>query len=208
MVFRRVTSIMTDDINGFSKNNIWREVSLQRPGEDFKLWVPSEGEILKSNNIDIGDREDSAVFVSTHQYFPETIDIIGLKPKAQIDKLVVKFTLEESAYCINDSLVEMDANPYSEFGRTFVPVRYLAEALGVSDIGWDEQSGTVTLSKGERRVEMVVANNIMITPEGHVEMDVDPQVREGRVYLPARYVAEAFGFYASWEEDTRTVIIQ
>ena len=44
--------------------------------------------------------------------------------------------------------IEMDTSAFIDAteGRTYVPIRYLAEALGY-DVGWDETTQTVTLDK-------------------------------------------------------------
>jgi hypothetical protein len=39
-------------------------------------------------------------------------------------------------------------------------------------------------------------------------MDVAPMIRDGRTYLPARYVAEAFGCTVTWDPVGRTVTIE
>lgn len=41
-----------------------------------------------------------------------------------------------------------------------------------------------------------------------VAMDVDPVIIDGRVMVPARFVAEALGATVSWDPDGRRVVIQ
>ncbi|MEW6447172.1 MAG: copper amine oxidase N-terminal domain-containing protein [Bacillota bacterium] len=109
----------------------------------------------------------------------------------------------------------MDAAPFIENGRTYVPVRYLALALGVAekDIGWDAKTQTVTLVMGERAVSLKIGS-AFITVEGGVyansaakQMDVAPVIKKGRTYLPARWVAEAFGYAVSWDPGTKTMLV-
>lgn len=38
-------------------------------------------------------------------------------------------------------------------------------------------------------------------------MDVAPLIKNGRTYLPARYVAEAFGYTVHWNPSDQTVAI-
>ena len=47
---------------------------------------------------------------------------------------------------ISDSMVQLDAPPYIEMGRTMVPVRFVAETLG-ADVTWQEKSRTVIITK-------------------------------------------------------------
>ena len=40
------------------------------------------------------------------------------------------------------------------------------------------------------------------------EIDTKPVIKDGRTYLPARYIAEAFGYSVGWNSATQTVTIQ
>lgn len=109
----------------------------------------------------------------------------------------------------------MDARPFLKDGRTFVPVRFLSNALGVEDknILWDDPTKKVTLSAWNR-VEMTVGSPaIAVTSAGVGQpdlkiIDVAPLLKneEGRTYLPARYVAEALGYDVEWDERSQTVM--
>jgi hypothetical protein len=57
--------------------------------------------------------------------------------------------------------IEMDTTAKIEDGRTMVPVRYIAEALG-GTATWDETTQTVTLVVGEKTITMVIGENILI----------------------------------------------
>jgi hypothetical protein len=105
----------------------------------------------------------------------------------------------------------------------FVPVRYLGQALGV-DVGWngDPNDQTVQLNdnrtftdKGGLQVTLTIGSRT-ITSQGSTTlgalitktMDVATLIKNGRTYLPARYVAEAFGYTLAWDAADRTVTIR
>lgn len=102
-------------------------------------------------------------------------------------------------------LTETDAAPFIASGRTFVPVRYLANAIGVNDILWDQATGTVTLSHAGKEVRLVIGDKLLWDSGVAQAIDVAPVVRQGRTYLPARYVATAFGWQVLWDEANRAV---
>lgn len=54
------------------------------------------------------------------------------------------FVVGQESYTVDGQPKEMDAAPFIENGRTFVPVRYLAYALGVAEenIVWVGETGT------------------------------------------------------------------
>jgi hypothetical protein len=110
---------------------------------------------------------------------------------------------------VNGNYVYMkDAAPYIKAGRTYVPVRYLAEdALGAS-VTWDEANKTVTITKGDKTVVLVIGDKVAKVNGADVQMDVAPEITpEGRTMLPARWVAEGLGFNVDWIAAQKQVLI-
>lgn len=122
---------------------------------------------------------------------------------------VVRFVMGEKSFRVNDRDVEMDVAPYAIDGRAFLPVRYAAQALGIPDenITWDGKTGMVTLVKGDRKITMKVGSRVMLVNTRVVEMDVAPQVKDGRVFLPVRYLGEALGAEFNWNYIRREVTV-
>jgi len=120
-----------------------------------------------------------------------------------------QFRIDSNIYEVNGVAKVMDAAPYIKAGRTYVPVRYLGLALGVaeSDIVWDAATQTVTITKGDKKVEMTIGSST-ITVNGEAKtMEVAPEITGGRTMLPARYVAEGLGYVVGWDPSSRTVLI-
>lgn len=103
-----------------------------------------------------------------------------------------------------------DAAPEITSDRTFLPFRAVLEAIG-AEVGYDAQTSTVSAKRGGVDLAMVLGQNTAsVTEDGQtrtVEMDVTPYVKNGRTYVPVRFVAEAFGCNVGWDGDTKTVII-
>ena len=47
---------------------------------------------------------------------------------------------------VNEKLITLNAAPYIENGRTYVPIRFVSEALG-ADVKWNGTTKTVTITK-------------------------------------------------------------
>jgi hypothetical protein len=121
----------------------------------------------------------------------------------------VVFVIGQDEYYVNNQTpgVKMDARPFIETGRTFVPVRYLSNALGVADkhIGWE--SPKVTLEQpGFPVVELAIGSKEIMSDGKAKAMDVSPLLRKGRTYLPARFVAEALGYQVAWDAENNIVL--
>ena len=119
------------------------------------------------------------------------------------------FYLNQSYYLVNNSQQSMDAAPFIQNNRTYVPIRYLAYACGLTDqdVQWDKVFQTVKLSQGDKILQLQVGIDQAIINDFVYDLDVAPVVRDGRTFLPARFIAEAFGYKVTWDEQNRTVLI-
>jgi len=112
-------------------------------------------------------------------------------------------------YITDGQIKAMDAVPFIENGRTLVPVRYLALALGVPEdqVVWSASANTVTISLGETSVVAALGDRILHINDRPVSMEISPVMRNNRVYMPARYIAEAFGYEVGWDQASQSVLI-
>lgn len=102
--------------------------------------------------------------------------------------------------------VTTDVDPYIEDSRTLVPIRFVAEALGY-DVGWDNDTRTVTLTNGPDKIIMVIGSKEAIHNGNKTTLNKEPQLKDSRTFVPVRDVAERFGKEVDWDEDNWTVII-
>jgi len=110
----------------------------------------------------------------------------------------VEFVVGLGQYRADGEMLAMDAASFVERGRTFVPLRYLGNALG-ADVRWDGKAKKVTLTRGATRAELTVDKKAVVLDGVERAIDVAPLLRGGRVYLPARFVGDAFGYDSAWD---------
>jgi len=120
-----------------------------------------------------------------------------------------EFAINSNIYKVNGVSKVMDAAPYIKNGRTYCPIRFLGYAMGLTDaeIVWDEATQKVTMTKGDKVVELTIGSTT-ITINGEAKtMDVAPEISNGRTMLPARFVAEGLGYVVGWDPGTQTVLL-
>lgn len=110
---------------------------------------------------------------------------------------------------VNGAVLMPDVAPVVIDGRTLVPVRFVAEALGVN-VNWDEKTKTVMIGSGltpdvptpneENEVRLFV-NGQLLSP------DVPPRLVNDRVMVPIRFIAEALRCRVGWYERQNTVTV-
>lgn len=124
-------------------------------------------------------------------------------------KGVAVFKINDPKYVLNGQEVKMDVAPYIKDGRTFLPVRFAANAVGVSDasIIWDGVARKVTVIKGDRVVQMTIGSNVLLLNGATITMDAAPEIVAGRTMLPIRFLAQALGADIQWNPETQEVTI-
>lgn len=120
-----------------------------------------------------------------------------------------QFRIDSNIYQVNGVSKIMDVAPYVKNNRTYVPVRFLGYALGLTDadIVWDEATQKVTFTQGSNVVELTIGSTTYTVNGESKTMDVAPEITNGRTMLPARYVAEGLGYVVGWDPATQTVLV-
>jgi hypothetical protein len=133
----------------------------------------------------------------------------GQSPPAAGGAGVTVFKIGQASFNLNGTTVNMDVAPYIEDGRTFLPLRYVANALGVQDsnIMYDPASREVTVIKGSTTVQLTIGSTAMLVNDAVITMDVAPEIKSGRTCLPAAWVGKALGANIAWDATNQTVTI-
>jgi len=114
---------------------------------------------------------------------------------------LVTFFINSSGYVCNGQVFSMDAAPFLEDGRVFVPVHFVADTFR-AEAEWDSAAQKVTLTRrdkiitikiGEYTLELVEGNRVSV-----IVMDVAALIRDGRTFLPFHFIAESFGAEVEW----------
>lgn len=93
-----------------------------------------------------------------------------------------------------------DVVPYiSAENRTLVPIRFISESLG-ADVKWDEATKTVTVSKNDTKIEMVIGSAEYKVNGAAKTMETAPVITQDRTMLPLRAAAEALGQQVYWND--------
>lgn len=87
---------------------------------------------------------------------------------------------------------QMDTPAYVKDGRVMLPLRYVAEALGLQ-VSWVPETKTVIIWDLTQRVEIPVKSNRIIVNGITYTSDVKPEIKSSRTMLPIANIARALG---------------
>lgn len=111
---------------------------------------------------------------------------------------------------VNGFLVEFpDAKPFvDKNSRTMIPVRFATEKLGAA-VHWNDPTQTATISKNGIDVAVTIGSDTLQVKEKGtvktVKMDTSAILKDGRTYVPIRFVAESLGGYVDYSDTYDTV---
>ncbi|KUK11088.1 MAG: Copper amine oxidase-like domain-containing protein [Clostridia bacterium 41_269] len=167
----------------------------------------NNGEIKIGNIVAIDDYdEDDGLFEDADEVASVVVANVGTPAGVGISKAV--FTIGSTTYTIDGVEQTMDVAPYIKDSRTYLPVRYVGKALGISDQNILWSGKTATFIKGDRVVQVTIGSKTMLVNGAKVEMDVAPEIVNGRTMLPIRWIGVAFGAQMSWDNEAKTVTIE
>lgn len=115
-------------------------------------------------------------------------------------------TQKEIRVFIDYELLTVEVPPVIQNGRTMLPLRAILEALG-AEVGWDPITQTVTATKGDTVVTMVLGSSTAYVNNIPFKLDAPPYTVKGRTLVPARFLAESFKAGVAWDGTAWTVHI-
>lgn len=98
---------------------------------------------------------------------------------------------------VNGTAVQTDVTPYIQQGTTFVPLRSLEHIQGISIKSWNNNTKTLVIADPSQSLTMRIEGT---RPN-------EPQIKNGRVMVPIRFIAESFNCDVTWNPHTRTVYV-
>lgn len=107
---------------------------------------------------------------------------------------------------IDGAYLPTDVQPEIRDGRTFLPMRVVAESMDCA-VNWDQAKYMVTITKDGNKLEFFVGRSIYYVNGQQKTASVALYIKDGRTLLPVRDFAESFGAQVNWDGDTASVNI-
>lgn len=123
----------------------------------------------------------------------------------------VKVTIGADKMYAGTKEIALDVPAYIANGYTMLPVRAVTEALsGAAIVRWDDASKTVTITFGQRVINMSVGSKTMVINGVNVAMQAACEITDSRAFIPLRDLGYALGLNDSkiaWDDATKTATL-
>ncbi len=124
----------------------------------------------------------------------------------EIQKTDIRVYIGNTTAKIDEQEYKLDAAPYIKEGRTLVPLRFIAEGLGAS-VDWNGTERKVTLDYEGKKIELWIGKKEARVSGIEYSLDVPPEIKSGRTFVPIRFIAENFGSKVDWNSTLKEVSI-
>lgn len=167
---------------------------------NYKLQIGGSGfsQLATEENLDAIWQGDFLMVGGNHEVTPTPPPVIATP---------IRFTIGKNLYTVGSVAKSMDATPYISNGRTMLPIRYVADAIGIQggNILWDSATKTVTI-QARSTISLQLGSKIMKIDDKVYRMSVVPETKNGRTYVPIGEISRALEIQTLWDNSTKSVV--
>jgi hypothetical protein len=132
-------------------------------------------------------------------------------PENKIKKTDIALQIGSNKAILNGKTINLDSQPVIIDSRTFVPFRFIGEALG-AEVKYEVDPTTkrvksVTFEKKFRKIQLFINVKKIIVNGKESEIDVSPKIINNRTMIPVRIISEAFSADVSWDGKNQKINI-
>ncbi|NQX61253.1 copper amine oxidase N-terminal domain-containing protein [Paenibacillus qinlingensis] len=110
------------------------------------------------------------------------------------------------ALTINGTTTWMDVAPFMKDGNTFIPLRYLGEAIG-AEVTWDAATQTAWVKTGGNTATFWIGKPYMELNGQRKEIGTQIFLQGGRTQVPLRFITELLGWDVTWNESDWSIML-
>jgi hypothetical protein len=208
------------------------ELAKQDTNKNYRDYLPNGGGLAKAGvqlssliNIDLTHLEGEIIVEEYVNPTPPPItppvtptdppeeEQTTQRPKTATERLVNTLVMQIGNYAAADQGAlchiypgEKEVTPYIREQRTFVPIRFIAEKLGM-EVNWNDTNRTVTFTKGDEILKLTIGEYRYLQNGHYFSMDTAAEIQWNRTMVPVRFVAEALGYAVEWNSTLKMVFI-
>ena len=118
-----------------------------------------------------------------------SIVLLIVQPTVQAESIPISIV-------VNGNTIKTDVDPYISNGTTYVPLRSVEQIEGITIKSWNNKTKTLVVSDPSQQLTFHVNNR---NEPGSL------QIKNNRVMVPIRFIAENFNSDVAWNANTKTV---
>ncbi|MDD2497689.1 MAG: copper amine oxidase N-terminal domain-containing protein, partial [Desulfitobacteriaceae bacterium] len=127
------------------------------------------------------------------------------EPLLETNDLELKLFANKNLMLVNNEERTIDQGPIIENGRSYIPARFMVEALG-GRVFWDGQEKRVRIILGKNMIDLWINDTEHTIVNGtNKPADTAAIIRKDRTMIPVRMVTENLGYQVHWDKGEITI---
>jgi hypothetical protein len=123
-----------------------------------------------------------------------------------VPRRVIVLTIGSDIVTVDGHATRVDAAPEIAAGRTFVPIRFVAETFGLT-VKWLPETRGITITLGTTIIGLQIGNKTAVINGKIIALEAAPYIKKSRSMVPLRVISESFGSNVAWDAALRTITI-
>ncbi len=123
-----------------------------------------------------------------------------------IGSLVISNADEKNSKLFIKGMLMEKADVFTEDGRTFLPLRLVGEGLGY-EVAYHGATKGIEIKNDKMKISMKIGDKKAVVNGENKSMDVMPVLKDSKICVPTRFVAESFGEKVEWDAKNKVVIV-
>ena len=132
--------------------------------------------------------------------------VVTLSTSPVVVKRVIVLTIGTDIVSVDGKATSVDAAPEIVAGRTFVPIRFIAETFG-STVTWIPATKSITIILGSTTIGLQIGNKTAVINGKIIALDAAPYIKNSRTMVPLRVISESFGGDVAWDPINHIITI-
>ena len=104
---------------------------------------------------------------------------------------------------VNGEYIITDSEPVINSGRTYAPIRAIADSLGAERVEWD--NGTARVEIDNKVVTVSIGSKTAYVNGSAITMHGAAFIRNNRTFIPIRAMSDIFGAEVNWDDEYKNV---
>lgn len=155
-----------------------------------------------------GSATDSIVPVraSLNGAFVDRVDYINVVKEYALGANKSVFTVGAVAYKVDAVEKSLQVAPYIKNGRVMLPIRAVAEALGLT-VQWNAATKTATFADATKIAAVVIGSDTIFVNGTPIKLSAPAELVKGTTFVELRSLASAFGVDIRWDAAAKTATV-
>ncbi|RAP73949.1 stalk domain-containing protein [Paenibacillus montanisoli] len=179
----------------------WKQIKVNLPAD--KMAYPVKLKRLYVASLEDGQDERALTGLLAWDNISFQYPAVIAEPK----RPTIELKIGSKSAKVDGQLYKMDVTPLLLNGTTYLPLRFVTEAMG-AQIGWEPTMKRVSVLRGDKLLEMWVGRKDFLLTGVRKQSEVAPITRSGRTLVPIRLVSEQLGLQVNWNGKLGTITVQ